>query len=74
MNVTEALKQAQRESSQSIELGSSVRHGAITAHSLAFSGEAADFPLPLIAETAGTARIVPPLTHEWCTLMELFPD
>lgn len=74
MNVAEALKQAQCEFSQPIELGASVRYGTGTAHSLAFSGEAADFPLPIIAETAGAARIVPPLSSEWCTLMELFPD
>ena len=74
MNVTEALKQAQGEFSQPIELGASVQYGTATAHSLAFSGEAADFPLPIIAETAGAARIVPALTSEWCAIMELFPD
>ena len=74
MNVTEALKKAQGEFSQPIELGASVQYGTGIAHSLAFSGEAADFPLPIIAETAGVARIVPALTSEWCSLMELFPD
>ena len=75
MSVIEALKKgAKRVFLQPIELGASVRYGASTVNSLAFSGEAADFPLPIIIETAGTARIVPALTHEWCSPMELFPE
>ena len=74
MNVAEALKKTQDELAMPIELGASVQHGASTAHSLSFSGKAADFPLPIIDETAGAARIVPALTSEWCAIMELFPD
>ena len=74
MSVAESLRKTQDERAMPIELGASVQHGASTAHSLSFSGKAADFPLPIIDETAGAARIVPALTSEWCAIMELFPD
>lgn len=74
MNVAEALKKAQGELEMPIALGASVQHGASTAHSLVFSGKAADFPLPIIDETDGAARIVPALTGEWGAIMELFPE
>lgn len=74
MNVAEALKKTQDVLAMPIALGASVQHGASTAHSLSFSDKAADFPLPIIDETAGAARIVTALTSEWCAIMELFPD
>lgn len=74
MNVAEALKMTQDELGMPIALGTSVQHGVSTAHSLVFSDKAADFPLPIIDETEGAARIVPALTREWGAIMELFPE
>lgn len=74
MNATEALEMLQREEPMGIELGAFMRRGDVTVHLVDFSGEPADISLPIIVEDSGSARIVPPLTDEWFSLLGLFSE